>query len=67
MSCVNHLRILFTSYPTRSTLSYLTYILFNGASARLQNSILYDHGVASTFSLLDSSARLQILKPEDKK
>ena len=68
MSCENHLRILFTSYPIHSNLGdILPLFAFSGSSARLAIQEFRFTGLASTFSLPVSSTRLSFLKPEEMK
>ena len=68
MSCENPLRILFTPYPIPSNLGGLL-PLFDLTMLLLVFKILIFRitGLASTFSLLVSSTRLPILKPEERK
>ena len=68
MSCENDLRLLFTPYPIPSNLEDIL-PLFDLTVVLLvcKIQIFRFTGLASTFSLLVSSARLQILKPEERK
>ena len=67
MSCENILRILFTPYPIHSDLGAMLPVFdFNGSSVCRQLKPRFTE-LVSTFSLLVSSARLQILNPEEKK
>ena len=68
MSCENLLRFLFTPYPLPSNLGDILSLFDLTVLLLVCNILIFrSTGLASTFSLLVSSARLLILMPEERK